>query len=102
MLDIDFSNSSDQRRVSGIDASSVGTWRDRISNEEIWIVQKLTAKLMNQFNYEPVSVKVNPVKLIWILINTPWALIRALRANRQNTGPVVPYLIKRIRGLLSS
>lgn len=101
MLDVDFNNSSDQRRSSGIDASSIGTWRDRITNEEVWIVQKLTTNLMRQFNYSPASVRVNPAKLTWIIIKTPWALIRALLANRNNTGPIIPYLIKRIRGLLS-
>lgn len=100
MLDVSFSNSSDQSGQSGIYAASVGSWRGQLTAEEIWIAQHFAGKEMAEFNYPMDVVRPNPLRLISTVLSTPWALWCALRANRANTGPIVPYLIRRLSGLV--
>jgi hypothetical protein len=97
MLNVDFSNSSvttesDKRIFS----TSVGQWTRRLSNEELWICQKLCGRLMQRFGYEPSPVSVNPFVLAFLFIKTPFALVAALNANKHKRGPLLPYLAKRI------
>lgn len=96
LVNITFSNSSERRRRSGICTSSIGRWKQHLSSEEVWIAQALTAAEMKAVGYTPESVQVNPLRLISRLLSTPWALVRALRANRANTGPIIPYLTRRL------
>lgn len=100
MLDINFSNSSDQKSQTGIYARSVSSWKGKLSSEEVWIAQRLGGQQMQSFGYSIELVKVNAFKLMGILFSTPWALGRALKANRSNTGPIIPYVYRRITGLL--
>lgn len=97
MLDIDFSNSSGKTQSDKrIFSTSVGQWTHRLSNEEVWICQKLCGRLMQQFGYEPSAVSVNPLVLAFLFIKTPFALVAALNANKHKRGPLLPYLAKRI------
>lgn len=100
MLDVTFSNSSDQNTRSGIYSASVASWKGQLSAEEIWITQKITEAEMLTFCYATEPVRVNPLRLTALLVSTPWALWRALQANRANTGPILPYLMRRIGCLL--
>lgn len=98
LVNLRFSNSSEGPRTSGIYASSVGRWRQHLSGEEVWIAQTLAAGEMKTFGYISESVKVNSLRLTGQLLSTPWALIHALNANRVNTGPIIPYLTRRLGG----
>lgn len=100
MLDVNFSNSSDQAATSGIYSASVDSWKGQLSPEEVWIAQKLAGTEMAVFGYKLENMQVNLARLVVLLASTPWALLRALRANRANTGPIIPYLMRRLGGLL--
>jgi len=101
MLNIDFSNSSDKKNQSGVYASSVGKWVQRLSPEEAWLAQKIAKREMQQWGYQAEKLKINPVKLTGLLLSMPFSMRRALLANKQNTGPVLPYLTRRISSLMS-
>jgi len=101
MLNIDFSNSSDKKIQNGVYASSVGKWAHQLSSEEAWLAQKIAKREMQQWGYHVEKLKVNPAKLIGLLLSMPFAMRRALLANKQNTGPVLPYLARRITRLVS-
>ncbi|MGB7934264.1 MAG: sulfotransferase, partial [Gammaproteobacteria bacterium] len=100
MLNVRFSNSSDQNGQTGIYTAAIGSWKAQLSPEEVWVAQKIAGPEMAMFGYQTDAVRVNPLRLSAMLLSTPWALWRALRANRANTGPIVPYLIRRLSGLL--
>ncbi|HEY9197912.1 MAG TPA: sulfotransferase [Gammaproteobacteria bacterium] len=100
MLNVTFSNSSDQSAQPGIYAASVASWKAQLSAEEVWIAQKLAGAEMRAFGYEAEPMQVSPLRLMRLLVSTPWALWRALQANRANTGPIIPYLMRRMGGLL--
>lgn len=100
MLNVEFSNSSGTTESDKrIFSTSVGQWTRRLSNEEVWICQKLCGRLMRQSGYEPSPVSVNPFILAWLLLKSPFALAIALNANKDKRGPLLPYLVKRVRVL---
>jgi len=101
MLNIDFSNSSDKKNQSGVYTSSVGKWVHRLSPEEAWLAQKIAKPEMQQWGYQVAKLKINSAKLIGLLLSMPFSMRRALLANKQNTGPVLPYLARRISYLMS-
>lgn len=102
MLDVRFNNSSDVTRTRGISSTSMGRWKERLTNEEIWIAQRIGGNEMVKLGYEKEDVRVKPVRLLLLLCSTPIALWHALQANKRNTGPILPYLVKRIRALFLS
>lgn len=101
MLEVQFSNSSEQASAAGIYVSSTGKWRERLTPEETWLAQRLTRSEMAALGYEADAVRVSYSRLIGIALSTPFALWRALLANRHNNGPIIPYLIKRVSSLIS-
>ena len=99
LLNIDFTNSADQSGAVGIYPDSVGRWREKLSREEAWIAQELASEEMRLFHYRPERIRVNPIRVAGLLLSTPWALWHGLKANRTHTGPVVPYLFRRLEAL---
>ena len=100
MLDINFSNSSDRQAQTGIYSVSVDSWKKKLSLEDVWIAQWLCGREMQLLGYEVKPVRPDKLRLMRVLLSTPWALARALRSNRANTGPIVPYIWRRISGLM--
>jgi hypothetical protein len=101
MLNINSHNSSESQQSKGIYSTAADNWKGRISNEEAWIAQKIAGKEMKRLGYQQETVSVNPLKICWLFITSPIALYNGLQANKKNTGPIIPYLISRIRSLLS-
>lgn len=99
MLNIKFSNSSDINSQGGIYSKSVGSWKGKLSQEEVWIAQKLAGTEMKAYGYELENIKANHLKLMLLFLSTPWALWNALKANRSKYGPAIPYMLRRIAGL---
>lgn len=102
MLDVDTYGSSHGDKGKGIFSSSVGKWRKELSNEEIWIVQAICKRQLQDLGYDIEKFDVNYFRLISILFSTPLAVIRGLNANRHKRGPLVPYLWKRLRSLVGN
>ena len=100
LLKVNYSNSSENKQTTGVYASSVEKWREKLSKEEVWISQKLAGAEMNSLGYDIEKTHANPVNILYLYITAPISLFIALRANRKNTGPILPYLLKRITSLL--
>jgi hypothetical protein len=101
MLNISTHNSSDPTRRTGIFTSSVSRWRGRLTNEEAFLAQWLTRNELSGLGYRQARIEISPVKLAAILAASPHALIKALAANKDKRGPLIPYLVKRTAALLS-
>jgi hypothetical protein len=92
-------NSSHDRNDGGIFTSSIGRWREELSAEEVELAQWINRDLMAHFDYERESIGTNPVSLLGWCSTLPYAAVRALYANRNNRGPLLAYLRRRLLGL---
>jgi len=99
MLNITTHNSSDQTESKGIFTSSVGKWRGRLGNEEAFIAQWINRRELVELGYSLEKLNVNPIKLLGNLLSSPYALFKALAANKGKRGPLIPYLTKRVISL---
>ena len=96
MIEIQSDNSSYGAQGSGIFSSSVGRWREALSPNEIWWMQTLASKEMEAFGYEREEISPSPFRIVTDAISAPFSLLRALRANRNKRGALLPYILKRI------
>jgi hypothetical protein len=101
MLDLDWHNSSFKVDEPGIFSSSVGRWRSQLDALEVHVVQTITAQELRKFGYTPEKLAISKYKLLYVLATLPYALARALYANRSHHGPIIPYMANRISALFS-
>lgn len=99
MLNITTNNSSDQTESKGIFTSSVGKWRGKLGNEEVFIAQWINRRELAELEYSLEKFGVSPISLAKLLFSSPYALYRALAANKGKRGPLFPYLAKRVGSL---
>ncbi|BCX87771.1 omega-hydroxy-beta-dihydromenaquinone-9 sulfotransferase [Methylomarinovum tepidoasis] len=102
MLEVDSHNSSNALAAKGIFSSSIDRWRTDLAPEEIAIAQAIAGPELEQLGYRLESIKVSQLKVAVCIASTPFALWRALRANRAVRGPIVPYLVRRLGSLVAS
>lgn len=100
LLQVGTSNSSFESPTGGIFTTSVGRWRTVLSPEEAWCVQALTRKNMRRLGYVPEKQSPSRLGLLRTWLTAPLALVRALRANAQKTGPLTQYLRRRLAPLV--
>jgi hypothetical protein len=99
MLDVRTHNSSSHVGEEGIFSSSVGRWRQQLTHEEIFIAQEIAGRELQSLGYEPAVVDVHFGQLFFLCATAPFAGVRALAANREMTGPLLPYLLRRCAAL---
>lgn len=96
MLEVSSHNSSSAATVAGIFTSSVGRWEGALSNEEVYLAQRIAGREMEALGYAPKRVGANTAKVALVAATTPAAALRALNANRALRGPLLPYLWRRV------
>lgn len=101
MLEIDTNNSSSQTDATGIFNTSIGRWRDKLSNEEVWLAQKIGGEELRKLGYKVEHLSPRAGDVVRVVASSPGALCRALKVNSGMRGPLLPYLIRRVRALLS-
>lgn len=100
MLDVDTNNSSDLNEKHGIFPTSIDRWCTHLPPEDIFVGQSVAGRLLDEFGYQRVDVRTSRLRILRILGSTPIALWRALDANKDVRGPLIPYLVRRIGALL--
>lgn len=100
MLQVTTHNSSAEQQEDGIFSTSIERWRTELSPEEISIGQNIAKRQLSWLGYPHVDVSPSVVNLLKIWLVTPVTLWKAIRANKAITGPLIPYLAKRIAALL--
>jgi len=93
-------NSSEGSVKQGIFSSSIGRWERELSNEEVYLVEHLAGKQLLNYGYIKSNKPINYSELFKLISSTPHALYRALSSNKQVSGPVMPYLVRRLKTLL--
>jgi hypothetical protein len=99
MLELTASNSSyreNRKKTSGIYKSSIGRWRDILSDEEAYIAEKLAGPRLKEYRYPIAQLKVNFFKLAYTLLSTPYGVWKAINVNREHMGPLYSHIAKRI------
>lgn len=108
-LDIDFEpgmlavgghNSSRTDVQAGIFTDSVGRWRKELPAEDAWLGERVAGPLLEQLGYARGRMPVSWWRAAARAGSFPAAVLRALWSNRAVRGPLLPYLGKRMRGLV--
>jgi hypothetical protein len=100
MLKIESHNSSLQVSGSGIFSTSVGSWRTLLGREEAFIAQWVNGGQLTSFGYQLEPLKINPFKVLWLLLSTPLAVYRALSVNKEmRGGSAIAYMYRRLVSL---
>jgi len=99
MLEVATHNSSEAEQESGIFSTSVDRWLTHLTPEEIAIGQNIAVKELARFGYSQVEVSPDRLRMLVIWLATPAGLWKALDANKDVRGPLIPYLVRRIGSL---
>jgi len=99
MLQVDGSNSSFAHSETGIYATSVDRWRERLAPREAWWASVLAGGYLKAYAYGPASRLAPSGRLIVDALRAPYALCRALRANRERSEPPLRYAWRRVLAL---
>jgi hypothetical protein len=76
------SSEADKKSELGIRKTRAKGWLEKgLTKTEIQICQKTCAKLMDEYDYKPIEVKVNPIELAWKYLIFPFKMILALLIN---------------------
>jgi hypothetical protein len=102
MLNVQEGNSSFEIAKTGIYSTSVGRWQRLLTNEEVYVAQNIARRRLTDLGYITVNLKVNPLKLAYMYATLPYGLWRAVQANRNMRGPLLPYIGTRLLALWQS
>ncbi|SMF36355.1 sulfotransferase family protein [Desulfovibrio gilichinskyi] len=97
MLNVASQNSSAEKHGKGIFASSVGRWKDGLALEDAYIMQLIAGNEMRELGYKRNDLAVSLSAVFWKFFTAPFAVAKGLYLNRHKRGPIVPYLLSRIK-----
>ena len=100
MLEVERVGSStgvDIPKQYGIDARNVGRWKKGIlSNTELYVCEKLTQKMRDEFGYISAGNKSMPLRALLLLPSFVLKTVLAILLNFNRFGSLKNYLVKRI------
>ena len=98
LLEVPLHNSSFSSfsREAGVSKAPVDRWREKLSPAEIATVQDCCGALMARLGYTRVPTGIAPARVVpWATL--PWAVLSAARANKDRTGSLPAYILRRLR-----
>lgn len=86
----------------GVTQNAIDTWRTRLSNAEIGVIETCCGSVLRDMGYERVTKRpmLGPLVAAWFTL--PFAAIRAAKANRSRIGNLMSYVYVRLRLALLS
>lgn len=100
MLQVAGHNSSRHGEWGGIFTDSVGRWAKDLPPEEAWLGERVVGSRLIELGYVRMAEPVSWLRAAARAASFPAAALRALWSNRAVRGPLLPYLGKRMRGLV--
>ncbi len=98
MLEVSGSNSSTgQGSAKGIFSSSAGRWKRQLESADADIMQIVAGKEMEKLGYHVESLNCSLWFVVWKFITAPFAVARGLYMNRHKRGPLIPYIVRRLK-----
>jgi hypothetical protein len=83
-------------KAEGVSKAPVDRWREKLSGAEIAVIQDCCGGLMDRLGYAREKTGLAPGRLVpWATL--PFAVVSAARANRDRTGNLPAYILRRIR-----
>ena len=83
-------------RAEGVSKAPVGRWREKLGPSEIATVQDCCGTLMDRLGYTRVPTGLAPTRVVpWLTL--PGAVLAAARANKDRTGSLPAYILRRLR-----
>jgi len=101
MLGIETNNSSALNNDKGIFTSSIGRWVNELSHTEIFLMECLASKELERMGYVKGCYRPNWIEVGMLAFKVPVSLIDALSANRKMIGPILPYLLRRLKAIVT-
>src|SRR5262249_23931650 len=95
MLEIGVVNSSYATAGQGVSPETVGRWRERLSEDEVGVVQSVCGELMLELGYLREPVEPSRLQLARAWSTVPFAVGRAAVLNRQRLGKATQYVRRR-------
>ena len=95
-------NSSTGTTQEGIFSTSIGRWREGLTPAEVWAAQRIAGNLLQEFGYERLATAGDLLRRVGIVLTFPFGVLRALWANREHRGPLLPYIWRRGKQLITS
>ena len=102
MLEVPLHNSSSEGFVphAGVSADQVARWRDKLSDRETGIIQRVAGRTLARAGYAPVPAAGRPIDLVRAYAELPGVVLRATRANRDRVGNLPAYAWRRFRAAM--
>jgi len=99
MLEIPLHNSSFSAydAGAGVSKAAVDRWREKITDKEIALNQRICGEVMRQAGYEEVATGAHRFYIVGSFLSLGIAVPRALQANRSRIGNVPAYIWKRLK-----
>ncbi len=95
MLKIGVVNSSYATSGHGVSQEAVGRWRERLSEDEIGVVQSVCGPLMVELGYPFEPIEPSRLRLARSWAGAPFAVGRAAMLNRRRLGKATQYVRRR-------
>ena len=92
LLEIPVVNSSYATAEDGVSSEPVDRWRERLSDDEIAVVQSCCGALMNDLGYATQPVSSSTARVAWAWATAPVAAARAAAVNRSRLGRPLQYV----------
>ncbi|MEM9052938.1 MAG: sulfotransferase [Bacteroidota bacterium] len=91
------SSEADKKSELGIRKTRAKGWLEKgLTKTEIEICQSTCGTLMDEFHYEAIQVKVNPIELAWKYLIFPFKMVLALLINLNRMRNIVDTLKRRL------
>jgi hypothetical protein len=101
MLEIGVVNSSYATSGQGVSQEAVERWRERLSADEIGVVQSVCGPLMGQLGYTLDPAKPSRLRVARAWSTVPFAVARAAVLNRHRLGKATQYVRRRASAAFS-
>ena len=98
LLEVPMHNSSFSSfsREAGVSKAPVERWREKLSGGEIAVIQDCCGALMDRVGYRREPTGLAPTRMVpWVTL--PYAVLSAARANKDRTGNLPAYILRRLR-----
>ena len=102
MLDVPMHNSSFSsfEEGRGVSSEAVGRWRLALENGEIAVIERSCRKLMASYGYGRSDSDAGLLEQGRLYLSFPRAALRAAQANRDRSGGLASYVLRRVKALL--
>ena len=92
------SSGRDNPSRKGINQDRTGSWQNGgLSPTEVYICQKITRNLMQQYGYKISDIQPNPVRLVFYMMTFPWKILIAFILNLKRMKNVKETFKRRLR-----